>query len=71
MDAILSIVVLSAIALVAGAAWQWRRGHGRKQAVLMLVLAVVMIANVLIWTWPDKDGTAPVDRAAEGARQSG
>jgi len=67
MDLILSILVLAALAMVAGAWLQWRRG-GHKQASLMLVLAVVMIANVLIWTVPDKGGTAPIDRAAEGVR---
>lgn len=68
MDAILSVVVLTAIALIAGAIWQWRRSGARKQVWLMLVLAVVMIANVLIWTLPDSSGTAPLNRATEGAR---
>ena len=67
MDTVLSIVMLAAIALVAGAVFQWRRG-GRTQAGLMLVLAAVMIVNVLIWTVPDSGGTAPIDRAAEGPR---
>ena len=70
MDTILSIMVLVAVGLVAGAIWQWRRFGARKQVWLMLVLAVVMIVNVLIWTVPDKDGTAPLDRAAEVARPS-
>ena len=68
MDTVLSVVVLAAIALVAGAIWQWRRGGMRKQVWLMLLLAVIMIANVLIWTIPNKDGTVPLDRAAEGMR---
>ena len=67
MDLILSLLVLAALAMAGGAYLQWRRG-ARKHASLMLVLAVVMIANVLIWTLPDKDGTAPIDRAAEGVR---
>ena len=67
MDLILSIVVLAAIALTGGAIWLWRRDGAQKQVWLMLVLAVVMIVNVLIWTVPDKDGTAPLD-PAEGAR---
>jgi len=67
MDTVLSVVVLAAIALVVGGLWQWRRGEGRRQAVLMLVLAVVMIVNVLIWALPLKSsGTGGVDRAAEG-----
>ena len=65
VDTILSIVALAALALVAGAIVLWRRGV-RKQAGLMLVLAVVMEVNVLIWTLPDAGGTAPIDRAAEG-----
>jgi hypothetical protein len=69
MDIVLSVVVLAAIALIGGAVYLWRRGR-RQQAGLMLVLAVVMIVNVLIWTIPDSGGTAPIDRveavAAEG-----
>lgn len=61
MDTVLSILVLAAIALVIGAVVLWRKGGSPKQVVLMLVLAVVMIGNVLIWTVPDKDGEAPVD----------
>jgi hypothetical protein len=66
VDTVLSIVALAALALVAGALYLWRRGGARKQAGLMLVLAVVMIVNVLIWTVPDSDGTAPIARAAGG-----
>ena len=65
MDTVLSVVALAAVALVAGAIYLWRKGV-RKQAGLMLVLAVVMVVNVLIWTLPDAGGTAPIDRAAEG-----
>ena len=65
MDTVLSIVALAALALAAGAIYLWRRGV-RKQAGLMLVLAVVMIVNVLIWTLPGSGGTAPIDRAAQG-----
>ena len=65
MDTVLSVVALAALALVAGAIYLWRRGV-RKQAGLMLVLAVVMMVNVLIWTLPDSGGTAPIDRAAAG-----
>jgi len=66
MDVVLSVVALAALALFAGAVYLWRRGAARRQAVLMLVLAVVMIVNVLIWTVPDSGGTAPIDRAAAG-----
>ena len=68
MDLVLSLLVLAAVALVAGAIWQWRRGRAGKQVWLMILLAVIMIANVLIWTIPNKDGTVPLVRAAEGMR---
>jgi hypothetical protein len=67
MDTVLSVMVLAAVALVAGAIFLWRRGGARKQAWLMLLAAMVMIANVLIWALPTKSsGTVRVDRAAEG-----
>ena len=68
MDTLLSVLMVLAAALVGGAIFLWRRDGPKKQVWLMLVLAVVMIANVLIWTVPTKDGTAPIDRAAEGVR---
>jgi hypothetical protein len=68
MDTLLSVLVLVAVALVGGAFVLWRRDGMHKQVWLMLVLAVVMIVNVLIWAVPNKDGTAPMDRAAEGVR---
>ena len=66
MDTVISIMVLTAFALIGGAIYLWRRGGRNKQAGLMLVAAVVMFVNVLIWTLPDASGTAPVDRAAAG-----
>ena len=60
IDAALSLMVLAAVALVLGALFLLRRGGARKQAVLMLVLAVVIAVNVGIWTLPDAKGTAPV-----------
>ena len=68
MNMVLSVLVLAAIAMVGGAILLWRRQGASKQVWLMLLLAVIMIANVLIWTVPDKDGTAPLDRAAEVVR---
>jgi hypothetical protein len=66
MDGVLSLVMLTALALVAGAVVLWRRGV-RRQASLMVLLAMVMIVNVLIWTVPDSSGTAPIEREAPGA----
>ncbi|HWK42161.1 MAG TPA: hypothetical protein VNR60_09535 [Croceibacterium sp.] len=62
---VLSIVMLAALALVAGAVLLWRRGQ-RGKAGLMLVLAAIMVANVLIWTIPDSGGVAPIDRMEQG-----
>ncbi len=58
---VLSILVLASIALLGGAFALWRRGGLRRQVTLMVVLALVAIANVAIWTIPDKHGNAPVD----------
>ena len=69
MDMVLSVMMLVAVGLVATAIWLWRRGGAQKQVWLMLVLAVVMIVNVLIWpksSDPKSSGTVAVDRAAEG-----
>ena len=60
MNLVLSLVVLAAIALIIGAWYLRRRGAPIRQVSLMLILAVVMIANVLIWTIPDDSGVAPV-----------
>lgn len=60
----LSLLVLTVVALVAGAAFLWRRGGGRKQIVLMLVLAVVLAINVAIWTLPNAGGQSLAGEAA-------
>ncbi|MGB3738228.1 MAG: hypothetical protein WA948_02625 [Pontixanthobacter sp.] len=59
---VLSILVLAAFALLAGAFVLWRRGGPGKQVGMMVLLAIIAIANVAIWTVPDKGGTSPVDR---------
>lgn len=61
-DTIISIVVLAAVALVAGAVVLLRRGE-KKKAGLMAILAIVMILNAAIWLIPDADG----DNLAEAA----
>lgn len=60
MDIAISLLVLTAIALVLGAVALFRRGGYRKQAVLMLVLAAVMAMNVVIWTAPTQEGKSLV-----------
>ena len=55
LDIALSLLVIGAAALLGGAYFQWRRGN-RKQAGLMLVLAVVFAVNLVIWTMPNEQG---------------
>lgn len=66
MDLVLSLVMLAAGGLAVGAVWQWRRG-ARRQATLLALLVVVMVANVLIWPVPESQQTATVDAAATGS----
>jgi len=54
-DAALSLAMLTALALIAGAVFLWRKGE-RQRPSLMAILAAVMIANVVIWSLPTKDG---------------
>ena len=60
MDIVLSIVMLAAIALLIGAFMLWRRSGQVKQPLLMVLLALVALANVAIWTVPDASGEAPL-----------
>lgn len=62
LDLVLSLLVLAALALLAGAFVLFRRGL-RKQAGLMVVAALVALLNVGIWTIPDSEGRAPIDGA--------
>ena len=68
-DIVLSIVMLAALALVAGAVVLWRRTGQAKQPALMVLLAVIAVLNVLIWTIPTQSGEAPIEQlkaAGEG-----
>ena len=56
----LSLLVLTALALVGGAVFLWRRGGPRLQIALMLVLAAIIAGNVVIWVLPQAGGEAPV-----------
>lgn len=47
---LLSILMLAAGGLVAGAYVLWKRTRERQRPALMLVCAAVLIGNVLIWT---------------------
>lgn len=61
-DLVFSLVMLAALLLLAGAYVYWRRTGAVKQPLLMVILAVIAIGNVLIWTIPAADGTAPIDK---------
>ena len=63
LNTILSIMMLAALALCGGAIVLWRRGI-RKQAGLMLLMAVVIGFNIAIWVVPDASGDAPADALA-------
>lgn len=68
IDVVLSILMLAAIALLAGAFLLWRRTGNLKQPLLMVLLAVIAVVNVAIWTVPAADGSAPLDQlGASGA----
>ncbi|MFN3863247.1 MAG: hypothetical protein ACK4RT_03090 [Erythrobacter sp.] len=59
-DLVLSIVMLAALALLAGAFFLWRRTGEAKNPALMVLLALIALVNVLIWTVPSKSGQAPI-----------
>ena len=50
--ALLSISMLAVLALVLGGGWTIFKRREKKQCVLMLIAAVVLLGNVLIWAWP-------------------
>jgi hypothetical protein len=47
---LLSILMLGAFALTAGAIYLISSRRDRRKGVLMLVAAAVMVGNVLVWT---------------------
>jgi hypothetical protein len=49
---LLSITVLGALALAIGGVWRIAKLRDRTKGVLMIVAALVLIGNVLIWTMP-------------------
>lgn len=62
MGTVLSILALAVVGLLLGALMLWRKGGPLKQVLLMVVLAVIAAVNIAIWTLPDDDGKAPLDR---------
>ncbi len=57
---ILSVLMLAGAALLAGGIYVLRKGINRKQGWLMILAAVVMFANVGIWTIPVPESNQPV-----------
>ena len=55
LDTALSLMMLTTLALLAGALFLWRRGE-RQRPMLMLVLATIMVVNLVIWTLPTTGG---------------
>jgi hypothetical protein len=51
-DLILSLAVLASFALLGGAFYLWRKQGANRQSLLMAIMAVVLMANVLIWAAP-------------------
>lgn len=47
---ILSILMVSAFALTAGGAYLILKRRDRRKGALMIVAAIVMLGNVLVWT---------------------
>ena len=56
-------MMLAAFALLAGAVSLWRRGAPRLQVMLMLAAALVIVANVAIWTMPIGDNAPLMSQA--------
>ncbi len=48
----LSIAVLASFALIGGGAWLIVKGKNRRQGLLMLFAAFVLLFNVMIWVAP-------------------
>jgi hypothetical protein len=49
---LLSIAIIAAFLLGAGGVWLIARRRDMKKGLLMLVAALVLLANVLIWALP-------------------
>ncbi len=52
VSTLLSIAVLAAFILAGGGLWLIVKRKDRKQGLLMLLAAIVLFVNVLIWTLP-------------------
>ncbi|MCF8706469.1 LPXTG cell wall anchor domain-containing protein [Rhizorhapis sp. SPR117] len=55
-DLVLSIIMLAGLMLFAGGGWMLIKRRDAKRGLLMLIAALVMFANVVIWLVPIKGG---------------
>lgn len=62
-SAILSIAMLGGFTLLWGAWKLWQRGGASRKVWLMVAAALVLFANVAIWTVPDDQGQSLVKDA--------
>ncbi|NKJ43500.1 MULTISPECIES: hypothetical protein [unclassified Novosphingobium] len=62
MDTVLSLLVLTTVALIGGAVFFWRRGE-RKRAGLMLVMAALIAADLAVWLTPVSGGPSMIEVA--------
>ena len=53
-DLALSLLMLAGVALSGGGVWLIVKGRDRKRGALMLVAAVVMFVNAVIWSLPTR-----------------
>jgi hypothetical protein len=49
VSTLLSLTVLASFALAGGGLWLMLKRRDRKKGVLMLVAALVLLGNVLVW----------------------
>lgn len=64
--AILSLAMIAGFALL-WCAWRiHKRGGQRQQMWLMVIAALIMFANVAIWTIPDKQGRTLTEASSQG-----
>ncbi|MBX9796344.1 hypothetical protein [Sphingomonas sp.] len=47
---LMSIVMLAALLCLAGGAWRLWHGGDRRKGALLIILALVMVGNVLMWS---------------------
>ena len=65
VNIVLSIGMLAGFALIWGAWRMWRREGAGQKMWLMVAAALVIFANVAIWTVPDKQGRSLVETEKE------